>query len=434
MASEIYTRLQTLSFTRPSGTAEEQKAAAFLAEEIRKAGFEPQVEGFEYTHRVPVRAEVTAILADGSERSFPVTGLIDSAETPEAGETGEFFYLKSFDEVSLSRVRGKIVLLHDRLSQKEYRRLLEAGVKAYLTTSGTVRDTYENSDLETARFRLSTHGLQPLPAFTIRMIEAVELLRVKPVSLRVVLRLEEKTVASQNLVVTVPGTDKAAETLVVGAHYDSVPFSFGAWDNGAGAVEVVQLLSALKQHPPRRTVKAILFGSEETGLRGSKAWVKAHEGELPQIQGMVNVDVGGSILGKEIVFVTAEDEAETWAKQLLREVGYAAVTTQRVMSSDCAVFSDHGVPSISMGQGAPRGGGYMHTRYDNMDLISADVLEAEAAFLAKLVFRLADAEVFPIRRRIPEKLRKDLIDYFGKEQSAAASLPPDEDPSLPFHF
>ena len=70
-----------------------------------------------------------------------------------------------------------------------------------------------------------------------------------------------------------------------------------------------------------------------------------------------------------------------------------------------------------------------------MDLISADVLEAEAGFLAQLTDRLANAEVFPIRRVIPEKLRKELIRYFGKDKSAAASLPAEvEAKPLPFHF
>lgn len=435
MSSAIYERLAAISFSRPSGTREEKNAAEFLAGEIRRIGFEPEEESFTYTQRVPVRAELTAVTANGERIPFPVTGLIDSADTAPGGDEAEFHYLKSLDEVSLTRVRGKIVLLHDRLSEEEYRRLRKAGNAGYVTTSGTVRDTPENSDLETGRLRYQLPDLDAVPAFTIRMIDAVRLLRAKPVKLHVLLQTEERTIRSQNVTVVVPGSDKAAETLVVGAHYDSVPFSLGAWDNGAGAAEIVELLSHLRTHPPRRTVKAVLFGSEETGLRGSKAWVQAHENELADIQGMVNVDVGGSILGKEIVFVTAEDDAEVWARQLLREAGYEAVTTQRVMSSDSAVFSDHGIPSVSLGQGAPRGGGYMHTRYDNMDLISADVLEAEAGFLAQLTDRLANAEVFPIRRVIPEKLRKELIRYFGKDKSTAASLPPEEEAKpLPFHF
>lgn len=423
MANKIYERLSKLSFTRTSGSAEEKRAAEFLAREIREIGFEPETEEFTYVRRVPVEAQLTAIGKDNAEVSFPVTGVIDSAETPADGLETELYYLKSFDEVSLTRVRGKLVLIHDRLSPEEYDRLRKAGIAGYVTTSGTVRDTYENSDLETGRFRDNLYDYGAVPAFTIRMIEAVKLLRLRPEKVRIKLRLQEEVVHSQNLVVTIPGSDFPEEILVAGAHYDSVPFSLGSWDNGAGAVRILSLLEHLKEHRSRRTVKAILFGSEETGLRGSRAFLEAHAEETPKIKAMLNVDVGGSILGKEILFVTASDDTESWVRYLLKEVGYEAVTAKKLMSSDSASFNDWGIPSISMGQGAPRGGGYMHTRYDNMDLIDENVLEEEAEFFHLLTDRIANAQVIPIPRFLPEPLRKEVISYFGKSQSKLPTLP-----------
>ena len=435
MAKKIYERLAGLSFSRPSGSDEERKAAEYLAEEIRKIGFEPEVEEFTYTRSVPVQAAFAAVTEDGREISFPVTGVVDSEATlPEGIEAG-FYYLKSFDEVGLKRAKGKVVLIHDRLSREEYKRLKKAGIVGYVTTSGTVRDTYENSDLETNRFRDNLRDEGPLPAFTIRLIDAVELLRLRPRKVKIQLELKEETVLSRNLVVTVKGSEFPEEVLIAGAHYDSVPFSLGAWDNGAGAVQMLSLIEYLKENRPRRTVKVIWFGSEETGLRGSRAYVETHADELEKVKGMLNVDVGGSILGKEILFLSATGDTESWIRLFLKEVGYEAVTFPKLMSSDSANFNDYGVPSISIGQGAPRGGGYMHTRYDNMDLIDENVLEAEAGFLAKLTDRLANAEYFPIPRVIPEQIRREVIEYFGQEKSHLAKTPnvPEEKP-LPFHF
>lgn len=420
----LYDRLYCLSFSRPAGTPAEARAAELLEGEIRALGFEPVTETFSFERRVPVRAELRAIGEDGSEAVFPVTGVIDSESTPAEGTVSGFHYLKSLDEVSLSRIRGKIVLLHDRLSEEEYAGLRKAGAAAYITTSGTIRDTEETSDLETARFRYNLQDYGAVPAFTIRMTDAVKLLRFRPVRIHYTLLLENQTVHSQNVTVLVPGKTDFGEILAVGAHYDSVPFSRGSWDNGAGAVEMLALLEYLRDHPPRRSVRVVLFGSEECGLMGSRAFAEAHREELLSTRAMVNVDVGGSILGKEIVFVTAGEEVETWVLHLLKETGYEAVTTRRVMSSDSAVFSDRGIPSISIGQGAPRGGGYMHTRYDNMDLISEDVLQAEAGFLVRVVSRLTEAELFPIRRDVPENLRRDLQTYFGKEVSRYPEFPP----------
>ena len=59
-----------------------------------------------------------------------------------------------------------------------------------------------------------------------------------------------------------------------------------------------------------------------------------------------------------------------------------------------------------------------------LDLISEDVLQAEAGFLVRVVSRLTEAELFPIRRDVPENLRRDLQTYFGKEVSRYPEFPP----------
>ena len=417
MPKKIYERLSTLSFSRPSGTEFEKKAADYLLSEIEKIGFSPEVEEFTYTRKIPVDAELFAISQNGEEISFPVTGVIDSKETPANGETAGFYYLKSFDEVSLSRIYGKVVLIHDRLSAEKYKKLVDAGIAGYITTSGTIRDTYENSDLETGRFRDNLKDIGPVPAFSIRMIDAVKLLKLRPKEVRIKLILKEEKVTSRNLVVSLKGYGDLDEQLVVGAHYDSVPFSLGSWDNGAGAVEILALLEKLKDSQPKRDIKVVLFGSEETGLKGSRAYVKAHEKDIAKTRAMVNVDVGGSILGNETIFIGASDDTQIFVQHFLKEVGYEAVTIDKLMSSDSANFNYAGVPSISIGQGLVRGGGYMHTRYDNMDLIDEDVLAMEADFLIKLVQKLDASIVFPFPRIIPEKLQKEIDEYFGKGEA-----------------
>ena len=44
-----------------------------------------------------------------------------------------------------------------------------------------------------------------------------------------------------------PVPDLKDETIAVGGHYDSVEFSLGSWDNGAGTVQVLGLLKHLSR-------------------------------------------------------------------------------------------------------------------------------------------------------------------------------------------
>lgn len=77
--------------------------------------------------------------------------------------------------------------------------------------------------------------------------------------------------AGTNIIVTIPGTD--ARTIVVGAHYDSVPAGRGAVDNGAACAALIELIAAFRASPLTRfTLIFVFFDREESGLLGSRAY------------------------------------------------------------------------------------------------------------------------------------------------------------------
>ena len=85
---------------------------------------------------------------------------------------------------------------------------------------------------------------------------------------------------SGNVVAEIPGGDLKDEIVMLGGHLDSWHSGTGATDNGAGvavALEAVRILQALKLQP-RRTIRVGLWGGEEQGLLGSKAYVTKHFG------------------------------------------------------------------------------------------------------------------------------------------------------------
>jgi carboxypeptidase Q len=81
-----------------------------------------------------------------------------------------------------------------------------------------------------------------------------------------------------NVVGEIPGTDKADELVMLGAHFDSWHASTGATDNGAGSAAMMEAMRILKQSGVklRRTVRIALWTGEEQGLIGSRDYVKAH--------------------------------------------------------------------------------------------------------------------------------------------------------------
>jgi carboxypeptidase Q len=83
-----------------------------------------------------------------------------------------------------------------------------------------------------------------------------------------------------NVIAELPGTDPALrdEVVMIGGHLDSWHTGVGATDNADGASTVMEAMRLLKAvgAQPRRTIRVALWGGEEQGLLGSRAWVAEH--------------------------------------------------------------------------------------------------------------------------------------------------------------
>src|SRR5208337_4380952 len=81
-----------------------------------------------------------------------------------------------------------------------------------------------------------------------------------------------------NIVAEIPGTDKADEIVMLGAHFDSWHAATGAADNGVGSCAMLEVMRILKATGVRlrRTVRIGLWTGEEQGIIGSREYVAAH--------------------------------------------------------------------------------------------------------------------------------------------------------------
>ena len=103
-----------------------------------------------------------------------------------------------------------------------------------------------------------------------------------PVQLRLNVKSRYHTAdtSGYNVIAEIPGSDPRIgdEVVLLGAHLDSWHAATGATDNAdavATLMEAMRILKALAV-PPRRTIRMALWGGEEQGLLGSKAYVQQH--------------------------------------------------------------------------------------------------------------------------------------------------------------
>ncbi len=414
-----FSLLQKIGFVRICGTEEELKAANIIMDEIRSIGLEPELQAFQNTRCAPVEAKLT--ITEPVTQEFPVRGFFYGDPVDVEEEEFDFYYMEDTSPVSLANAKGKFVLLNQRpMNEEQYAKLYNAGIKGFLAMNGTIIDHREETDLQTGRLRPYYRKTGIIPALMIRMIDALEMLKLHPTKVKITAKSVEKTITSHNVVVTVPGTELLDEYVAIGAHYDSVEFSSGVWDNGAGVVIIMELLRYFKEHPPKRTLKFIFFGAEEIGLKGAQAYLRDHPEDVKKFVFMFNADVGGNIIGSNTVMTTAVDDLDGYVKTMAAEQGFPCTVIQDVMSSDSAMFNDFGIPSLAFGRYAPRGAGYMHTRYDMLSLLAPEALTPMTEFLLTISERMINSQIFPIEKTIPQKHQDLIVKRYECEGSETA--------------
>ena len=79
---------------------------------------------------------------------------------------------------------------------------------------------------------------------------------------------------AHNVIGELKGSEFPDQYITVGGHLDSWDPAEGAQDDGAGCVQSIEVLRALKAigYKPRHTIRVVLFANEENGGRGGKKY------------------------------------------------------------------------------------------------------------------------------------------------------------------
>ena len=409
MSLDIYNLLEKISFTRVSGSTEEFKCANILKEVVETLGGQAEISPFEVSGYKIKKATLT-----GNGKSYEVSGIKGSGN---ALITAPFYYMETNLDTDKYEIKGKIVLINGVMNVTTYKKLLKYGAVGFISYSGDITDTNNNSDLENKELRDVLRNKGIIPGVHMRTKSAIELVRDNPKEVTLELSQEDFALTSHNVISEITGYMYSDEVITVTAHYDSVEFSKGAYDNGAGSVLIMKLYEYFMKNAPKRTLRFIWCGSEERGLLGSKAYVASlSEEELQKIIFNINVDVAGTVLGTEYASIMAENALVDYVDYISSEIAFPIVTRQDIYSSDSIPFSDKGIPAINLMRFGRPGAAHIHNRHDTMSFISKESLEKTYLFLEYLSNKIINANVFPVKREIPDNIKKKIDEYLFKNE------------------
>lgn len=201
-----------------------------------------------------------------------------------------------------------------------------------------------------------------------------------------------------NILVRVPATETKAggKAVLIAGHYDAVPNSYGAGDDGVSMVNMLQALASLKTMGNRRNDLIFLFGdAEEVGLLGAVAFAEQHPW-MKDIGMVLNFDNRGNS-GPILMFETSAKNGK-----LIQE--FAQATPYAISNSvmyevykalpndtDFSVFRKKDLPGLNFAM-IENFSSY-HTRHDKGEHLNPASQQQQASLMLDLVKHFANQDL-----------------------------------------
>jgi carboxypeptidase Q len=423
LAMDWVSELTTRFGPRPAGSDNEHRAAEWAAARLKELGFSNvRIESFPIT--AWVRGAESAQIVAPVAQPLVVAALGESPPTPPAGIEGDVVIFPTFADLKAApaaSLTGKIAFVAAHMVRTQdgagYGAAVDARSDGWAEAAkrGAVAFVLRSVGTDSNRIAhtgtaVYADGRVAIPAFALAAPDADQLERLAALGGKVRIRLYSsasyvKDAHSQNVVADVPGRVHPDEIVLLGAHLDSWDQGTGAIDDGTGTAIITaaaKLILDVPQRAPRRTVRVVLFGSEEVsqpvapfGAFGGHSYLDNHKAEIAR-----HVLAGESDFGTDRVYSLAlpaavvKGDFATTVLRVLQPIGVlAAREPARHAGTDVGPTVEAGVPAFALLQDGSLYFDIHHSPNDTLDKVDREQLDQNVAAWAALVWLAADSEV-----------------------------------------
>lgn len=409
---EVLEGLTTEIGPRLAGSREEALARDWAMAKLKALGFENvRTEPFTipYWHRL---REAAAITSPAPQKLY-VTALGGSGPTPPEGLEAQVI---GFPDMAALRaapdgaVKGKIVFIDERTVRTQDGSGYGIGVakrsqcQSVAQAKGAAACVIRSVGTDSHRFPHTGGSARArdgatLPNAAVSAPDADQIARLLargPVRMRLEIAVETKENApSGNVIAEIRGASRPDEVVVIGGHLDSWDLGTGALDDGAGVAIAIAAAKLIKDLPmrPARTVRVVLWGSEETGLHGGRAYAAKHNNEAAKHIVAAESDFGaGRIWRLETDFGPMAVPYAVALQQALAPLAINPGPNQTGGGPDVGPLKEIGVPVVELSQDGRDYFDYHHTPDDTIDKVEPAALAQNIAAFATFAYLVADSD------------------------------------------
>src|SRR5262245_24675523 len=290
--------------TRAAGTPGYTKSVQYVAQQLRKAGYRPRLNTFDFAyfretqptvfervlpfHRSYRRGEdfVTMRYSGGGNVTAPVVP-VDFSSGTSGCESSDFSGFAS-GSVALMRRGGCAFPQKAQIAEQH-------GAVAVLNANDGLPG-------RTAPLSATIFGSVSIPVMVISS-DVGQSLAQPGTSVHIAMTVATTNARASNVIADLPGRKKGV--VLLGSHLDSVANGPGINDNGSGSATVLEIArQARRLHiRPKHGLRFAFWGGEELGLLGSRSYVGGlSSSQRRQILDVINLDMLGSPNFARIVY------------------------------------------------------------------------------------------------------------------------------------
>jgi hypothetical protein len=204
----------------------------------------------------------------------------------------------------------------------------------------------------------------------------------------------------RNVVARLKGREDGP-ALLLASHYDTVPQSYGASDDGSGVALMLETMRALKATGPLKNDVVVLFSdAEEVGMLGAKAFMEQHPWAA-HVGLVINFEARGTS-GPALMFETSRDN--NWLIQEFSRSAVHPVTNSLFYEAykflpndtDLTIFKEGGLTGLNFAF-IDSSTNY-HTRLDKFENLDARSLQHAGANALSLAQHFGNVDLTQTKR------------------------------------
>ena len=349
------------------------------------------------------------VIQNGKKEKLNVVNLGLSVSTPAKGicaDVVEVHSMKQLDSLGIAKIQRKIVFFNRPMDNAKLttfqayggaidQRAIGAAKAAQYGAVGVIVRSIatENDDFPHTGVSHYQKGVKEIPNLSISTNDANKLSRNILENSHTKIRIKSdtetlKSVRTANIIAEIKGSVHPENVILIGAHTDAWFNTPGAHDDGAGCMQMMDVLRIFNDlHiKPLNTIRLVLFMDEEMYQSGANEYATFAKKENKKHIACIESDGGAGLpLGFSIDAADSTVSSVRKLSEVLKEFG-VFVVDKGYGGVDIEPLKEYGFPLIGLETNSQRYFEYHHSANDTFDKVSRREMQLGTASIASFVY------------------------------------------------